>query len=305
VQLQYITEHLHLPEFKVVRCQQIEEENTWLLGVEPVKQVPPCPYCCNPNVIRNGVPYHRTVRHLDSFGQKTYLLVPAIRLFCKSCEANYMWRYESIPPKSRDTKDFQEHLSLTIKRSTVQHGKDCGSSPYSTTERFYKKWLTENEKKQREKNWGKAIHSKRLILGIDDFAIRKGHSYNTGIHDLRGESLLDIASGRTYKELCSYSKRNPTFLQLKPYAVVMDLAKSYHRFIKECFPEALCIADRFHVPRHVMECLQQIRKELQQSLPPRLAKQAKRARYVLFKRKETLCPSDIRQSNLFFLFPPY
>jgi hypothetical protein len=125
VQLQYITEHLHFPEFKVVRCQQIEEENTWLLGVEPVKQVPSCPYCSHPNVIRNGVPYHRTVRHLDSFGQKTYLIVPAIRLFCKSCEANCM--YESIPPKSRYTKDFQEHLSLTIKRSTVQHGKDCGS----------------------------------------------------------------------------------------------------------------------------------------------------------------------------------
>lgn len=36
---------------------------------------------------------------------------------------------------------------------------------------------------------------------MDDFAIRKGHTYNTGIHDLKNNTLLDIALGRTFEEL--------------------------------------------------------------------------------------------------------
>ncbi|WP_141430494.1 transposase [Bacillus sp. 03113] len=42
----------------------------------------------------------------------------------------------------------------------------------------------------------KAQMSHQLILGMDDVAIRKGHTYNTGLHDLRGESFLDFIAGR-------------------------------------------------------------------------------------------------------------
>nr|WP_234405652.1 transposase [Paenibacillus sp. IHBB 10380] len=33
----------------------------------------------------------------------------------------------------------------------------------------------------------------------------------------------------------------------------MDLAKSYHTWIKECFPQAIRIADRFHVHGYIIE----------------------------------------------------
>jgi transposase len=52
--------------------------------------------------------------------------------------------------------------------------------------------------------WKQANESSGLVLGVDDFAIRKGHTYNTGIHDLKGETLLDLLSGR---------KLNPADLQ--------------------------------------------------------------------------------------------
>ena len=40
----------------------------------------------------------------------------------------------------------------------------------------------------------------------------------------------------------------------------MDLAKGYHAFIKEIYPSAIRIADRFHVNRYVTEALQLVRK---------------------------------------------
>nr|WP_245996225.1 hypothetical protein [Paenibacillus taihuensis] len=32
----------------------------------------------------------------------------------------------------------------------------------------------------------------KLALDVDDFAIKKGHTYNTGIHNHRGETMLDL-----------------------------------------------------------------------------------------------------------------
>ncbi|WP_405175915.1 transposase [Paenibacillus sp. FSL H8-0261] len=62
------------------------------------------------------------------------------------------------------------------------------------------------------------------VLGIDDFAILEGHTCNTGLHDLRGDSLLDIILGRTSKELLAYYENHPAMGLLNPVAVVMDLA---------------------------------------------------------------------------------
>lgn len=91
------------------------------------------------------------------------------------------------------------------------------------------------------------------MLGIDDFAIKKGHTYNTGIHNLRGETMLDLWAGRKLEDLREYAQANPHFLALKPKTVVMDLAKAYHTWIAECFPQAIRIADRFHVHGYVIQ----------------------------------------------------
>ncbi|MFM9276641.1 transposase [Paenibacillus sp. p-8] len=110
--------------------------------------------------------------------------------------------------------------------------------------------------------WDQAQASEGLVLGIDDFAIKKGHAYNTGIHNLRGETMLDVLDGRKLEDLRTYARQHPDFLKLKPKAVVMDLAQAYHTWISECFPEAIRIADRFHVHGYVIESVQAVRKSL-------------------------------------------
>lgn len=107
-----------------------------------------------------------------------------------------------------------------------------------------------------------------LVLGIDDFAIRKGHRYNTGLHDLRGGTFLDVIPGRTIAKLQDYYQTQPIWQTLTPVAVVMDLAQGYHTFVKEMYPNAIRIADRFHVNRYVTDALQNMRKYVQKSLSP-------------------------------------
>lgn len=111
---------------------------------------------------------------------------------------------------------------------------------------------------------------------MDDFAIRKGHNYNTGIHDLRGDSLLGIVKGRKINELRDYMKNHPLIAALKPYAIVMDLAKHYHAFVAEFFSEAIRISDRFHVNGYIIEALNEIRRRESKNLAPNARMNLKR-----------------------------
>jgi len=135
-----------------------------------------------------------------------------------------------------------------------------------------------------------ALTSKGLVLGIDDFAIRKGHCYNTGLHDLRGGTFLEVIPGRTIKELTTFTTENPIWKALQPIAVVMDLAKSYHTFIQETYPQAIRIADRFHVNRYVTETLQAARKQV----APQEKTDLKQHFRILGKRQDTLSAKEAR-----------
>lgn len=61
-----------------------------------------------------------------------------------------------------------------------------------------------------------AKESSGLVLGVDDFANKKGHTYNTGIHDLKGETMLDLLPRRKLEDLRTYAQHHPEFLQLTP-----------------------------------------------------------------------------------------
>ncbi len=115
----------------------------------------------------------------------------------------------------------------------------------------------------------------------------KGIRTNTGLHDLRNGTILDIIPGRTIEELQGYFHTQPTLWALKPVAIVMDLAKAYHTFAKTMYPSAIRIADRYHVNRYVTEALQTVRKSVQKELPPRAKKELKKHFRLLGKRKNT------------------
>lgn len=129
-------------------------------------------------------------------------------------------------------------------------------------------------------------------MGIDDFAIRKGHTYNTGLHDLRNGHFLDIIPGRTIEELKAYFSAQPALCALQPVAIVMDLAQGYHTFATEMYPSAIRIADHYHVNRYVTEALQKVRKSVQKKLAPHAKKEAKKYFRILGKRNDQLTAKE-------------
>jgi transposase len=270
------------------------------IEVEPTEYTQPCPCCKSFNIIRRGSSGIRRVKHLPIFQNEVVLKVPKIIMSCKDCNASFSWQYSFITGKSRYTNEFEEFIATKVPGATVIHCARTLNIPYSTVERIYKNYIDYVVPQLQEQIILESFNTKKLVIGMDDFAIRKGHTYNTGIHDLRNGTLLEIIPGRKLEELRSHKKVNPKLFELQPFAIVMDLAPYYHTFARE----VLRIADRFHVNSYAMEALRGIRKRISCDLTPAARTALKRNKSVLEKRNEYLTSkeSDILKQLLSLSF---
>jgi transposase len=275
----------------------ISEDHVLFLSLCPTKSKQPCP-CCRTQafvICKGSRQKLRQVRHLHCFNRETILLIPMKRLFCKQCEVSFTYQYAFLAGKTRYTNDYKRELSKPLVGTTVKQLTDTFKVPYSTGERFIKQHLAHLIPSIQRKVIAAAQGSTRLILGIDDFAIRKGHTYNTGFHDLRNGNLLTLVMGRTYQTLIQNQALMKQLKELKPYAVVMDLARSYHKFVAEVFPDAIRIADRFHVNRYLTDALQAVRRRISLSLTPESRKYLKRNKNLIGKRYDSLSEKEERK----------
>lgn len=275
----------------------ISEDHVLFLSLCPTKSKQPCP-CCRTQafvICKGSRQKLRQVRHLRCFNRETILLIPMKRLFCKQCEVSFTYQYAFLTGKTRYTNDYKRELSKPLVGTTVKQLTDTFKVPYSTGERFIKQHLAHLIPSIQRKVIAAAQGSTRLILGIDDFAIRKGHTYNTGFHDLRNGNLLTLVMGRTYQTLIQNQALMKQLKELKPYAVVMDLARSYHKFVAEVFPDAIRIADRFHVNRYLTDALQAVRRRISLSLTPESRKYLKRNKNLIGKRYDSLSEKEERK----------
>ena len=298
MQLQHISNILGLQGANVIEIthETIEAGKIAIVWIEPILTNQICPYCKSPEVTRNGVPGCRRIRHLNIANTQCYLSAQRQRLKCGACEGTHTYQYPFVTGKERYTHAYKEQIYKIAIGSTVSHGATVTETPYRTAERFFKEAAQRIAPLTKAAALELAQRSTKLILGIDDFAIRKGHNYNTGIHDLRGETFLDITEGRTLSELRSYMEKNPQIAALQPFAIVMDLAQAYHTFAAEFFPNAIRVADRFHVNRYIMDALKEVRRRVAKNLAPQARLNLNRHRHVLNKRNDTL--TDEQQTKL-------
>ena len=203
-------------------------------------------------------------------GNKTFLLLPKIILYCKDCFLNFTFKYDFINGKSRYTNQYNDNIASSVTGLTAAHASEFTETPYSTVGRIFKNYLNSIKPRICAETLKLSKNTERLVIEIDDFAIMKGHSYNTGIHDLRNETLLHLVKGQKLNELYE------------------DREKNYHKFAEETFPNAVRIADRFYVNRYALDALQDIRRRVTSDLFSQNRTLLKCNKNLLSKRNDQL-----------------
>ncbi len=86
------------------------------------------------------------------------------------------------------------------------------------------------------------------VIGVDDFALRRRQRYGTVIADLEERVIIDLLPDRTAATLATWLRAQP---QIE--IVSRDRSPEYARGISEGAPQAVQVADRWHLLRNLRE----------------------------------------------------
>lgn len=87
-----------------------------------------------------------------------------------------------------------------------------------------------------------AACDKPIVLGIDDWAIRKGITYGTILVDLETHQPVDVLDGRDTETVTRWLEKHPQI-----QTVSRDRSREYTKAITQALPNAEQVADRWHL----------------------------------------------------------
>jgi len=126
-------------------------------------------------------------------------------------------------------------------------------------------------------------------IGIDEIAIRKGHTYRIVVSDLirrrpiwfGGEDRSEASMALFYDWLGDKKSRGVRL-------VVMDMWKPFRNATLARAPQAAILFDKFHIMRHLGEALDKVRKSEYARLSGKDRRYIKGQKYTLLSRHENL-----------------
>ena len=217
-----------------------------------------CPHCASADYWTHE---YRTITVRDEpiRGKDIILKITKRRLRCKNCRKTFNKHIPGVLPRGRFTQRFKRGLNWACENfkdlKKVRKAFRCSNH---TVYKAHYQQLELKRKSQLNYPWPKTI-------GIDEHSFKKacrGSStvFATMIVDFKNKRPMELIQGKTGDELMGALKHIPGRENVT--TVALDLCDPYKKFVRDFFPNANLVADKFHVLRLLNHDIMRRRKEI-------------------------------------------
>lgn len=248
---------INLPE---IHIQAITTHNSQVsITAQSKTAAAPCPQC---GVVSQRIHsyYRRRGKDLPLGGQITNLDLEVRRFRCMNetcCKRTFSERTACLPLKAQRTA----RLSSALQAVAFSLGGEAGcrlvtqlQMPASadTLLRLMRKWSAPKSPTAR-------------VVGVDDWAVRKRVTYGTILVDLETHQPIELLEGRTSTVLKAWLLKQEAI-----EVITRDRSSEYALGAREGAPQAVQVADRFHLLQNLKQMLDRLLTNKYQQIRPLL-----------------------------------
>lgn len=211
-----------------------------------------CPSCKRPSS-RVHSRYWRVIQDVTMLSLQVFLHVRSRKFFCDQSTCSQRIFTERTPnwcsPYARRTNRlaaFLKHLAFSLSAEAASKIARQYGIPTSADSFLY---LIRKEEI--------SPIMEPTIIGIDDWAMKKGKRYGSIVCDLRTRKPIALLASRTVQEVSNWLQSYPSI-----QVVTRDGSTEYAKGIREGCPHALQITDRWHLFHNLTEKIEQFLKRI-------------------------------------------
>lgn len=251
-------------DLQIVQINVADEITVTLRTTSPTAQCPDC------ETVSKWVQsrYKRNLHDLPMSGRPVRLILEVRRFFCKKSTCPRKIFAEQLPslyrPHAQRTKRLQEalcRLGLALGGQAAEDisGEQGMSGSRDTILRLIRQSSLPNPKAPR-------------VIGLDDWAWKRGHRYGTLICDLEQRQPIALLPDRRAETVSAWLQASPSI-----EIVSRDGSSEYASAIKKGAPQARQVSDRWHLIKNLAfcvqallaQCLAEVRSVEQMGTPPK------------------------------------
>ena len=256
------TQDLLPPEIGLTLLGFEKSEQGWLVRAEG-RTRSECPWCGTQSTARHSR-YWRQLQDLPVQGKRVALQLRLSRWRCcnRECEqAIFRERLgEVVAPWARRTSRVEEIL-LLVGHRTGGRGAEFLMKRLAMS-------VSDDTILRRIKRMARAavhVEQRLRVVGVDDWAGKKGQTYGTILVDLERRTVADLLPQRSAEQLAEWLKQHP-----EVEVITRDRFGLYAGGAQRGAPQARQVADRFHLLLNLREAVEKElgRQRRRLALPP-------------------------------------
>ena len=226
--------------------------NTIILHVQTKKRIKVCPKCGKLHLVRNGYRMRDFVG-LPIGGKKVVIRMKVQRYKCRDCDYDQQERIPFATGSRSYTHRFAKYVVDLLRGMTLQDVSNHLGVSWDTVKEIHSTYL--------ERRYSPPSLDGVENIGIDEFAVRKGHVYKTIVVDLDSGRVLHVGEGKGADALNGFW-RKVRRKGVRIRHVATDLSAAFIASVLENCPGAVHVFDHFHVVKLMNEKLDDIRRKV-------------------------------------------